>query len=226
MKILTFGESGMGKTTLIATAPRPLLISAESGLLTLEKSNLDRIYGPTGMPYVTDIPVIEVTTLNDVIDALHWCENPANAQHFETVGLDSLTEIAEKCLFNAKKGVKDPRQAYGTLIEEMSELVRQFRDLPNKHVYMSAKMGREKDEVSGVTMFAPTMPGAKLAQGLPYFFDEVFRLNVNKDQAGNQYRYLQTQPEFNSISKDRSGKLAAVEVPHLGYVINKIKGIA
>ena len=34
VKMLVYGESGMGKTMLTATLPRPLLISAESGLLS------------------------------------------------------------------------------------------------------------------------------------------------------------------------------------------------
>jgi phage nucleotide-binding protein len=225
VKILVYGEAGMGKTSLVATLPKPILISAESGLLSIAAENLNRVYGNMGLPIVYDIPVIEVKCLEDVEAAYQWCVTPANQQYFESIALDSLSEIAEQCLNNAKKGTKDPRQAYGTLLEKMQDLIRKFRDIPGKHVYMSAKMGKDKDEVSGVTAYAPSMPGSKLGQMLPYFFDEVFRLNVNKDQQGNSYRYLQTQPDFNTIAKDRSGRLDAVEVPHLGSVINKMKGI-
>ena len=45
VKVLTWAESGMGKTTLCATAPRPVILSAESGLLALNKKNLEKLYG-------------------------------------------------------------------------------------------------------------------------------------------------------------------------------------
>ena len=43
VKILCYGEAGVGKTVLLATLPRPVLISAESGTLSLQVQNLDRV---------------------------------------------------------------------------------------------------------------------------------------------------------------------------------------
>ena len=37
---LVYGEAGIGKTTLCATAPSPLIISAEAGLLSLKKHDI------------------------------------------------------------------------------------------------------------------------------------------------------------------------------------------
>ena len=92
---------------------------------------------------------------------------------------------------------------------------------------MSAKMARNKDEATGVTAYGPSMPGSKLGPELPYFFDEVFKLGVGKDQNTQQnFRYLLTQPDIQNIAKDRSGMLEQMEYPHLGTLINKIKGIA
>ena len=35
VKVLVYGQAGSGKTTLIRTAPAPLILSAEAGLLSL-----------------------------------------------------------------------------------------------------------------------------------------------------------------------------------------------
>lgn len=222
VKVAVYGGSGMGKTALTATLPRPVLISAESGLLSLAPNNLVRIYGANRTDITYDVPIIKITTLADLSDAYRWCTSSAEAAHFDSFALDSLTEIAEVVLATAKAGSKDPRQAYGVLIDDMMKCVRQFRDIPQKHIYMSMKMEPIKDELSGITKYGPSMPGQKLGPALPYFFDEVFRLGVNKDAQGTPYRFLQTQPDLQYDAKDRSGALAPVEYPHLGAIFQKI----
>lgn len=224
VKVLIYGSAGIGKTVLNATAPSPVLISAESGMLSLKKKNLERLFGVNN-PHVTyDIPTIEIQTVDDLRDAYEWCARSSEAKQFQTVEIDSLSEIAEVVLNNAKRQVKDPRQAYGELIEKMETLIRLFRDLPNRHVYMSAKMEPTKDELTGVVKFGPSMPGSKLGPKLPYYFDEVFRLGVNKDPQGKDYRFLQTQPDFQYEAKDRSGSLQPLEQPFLTTIFNKILG--
>lgn len=224
VKVLVYGQAGTGKTVLSATAPAPIILSAESGLLSLRKKNLERLYGADNAAICYDAPVIPITTVDDLTDAYNWCANSAEAQQFATVCLDSLSEIGETVLNNAKRQVKDPRQAYGELIEKMETVIRLFRDLPGKHVYMAAKMETIKDEMSGVVKYGPGMPGSKLGTKLPYYFDEVLRLGVNKSPQGESYRFLQTQPEIQYEAKDRSGALDPMEAPFLGNIFAKILG--
>lgn len=209
VKILTYGSAGVGKTRLCATAPAPIILSAEAGLLSLRGHS---------------IPVINIQTDNDLTEAYRWLTQSHEARQFQTVCLDSLSEIGEVVLANAKKNVRDPRQAYGELITRMHDVIRTYRDLPGKHVYMAAKMEPVKDTVSGIVRYMPSMPGAKLGPQLPYYFDEVFRLGINKTDKGEQYRFLQTQPDMQYDAKDRSGALAAIEPPDLSHIITKIIG--
>jgi hypothetical protein len=222
VKLLVYGGAGAGKTVLMATAPAPLLISAESGALSLRQANLERLYG-VGNPHICyNMPMIEVNTVEDLTDAYNWVANSPQAQNFQTIGVDSVSEIAEVVLNNAKRQVKDPRQAYGELIEKMESVIRLFRDLPNKNVVISAKMEPTKDELTGIVKYGPAMPGAKLAVKLPYFFDEVFRLGIGQTPQGEKYRFLQTQPDLQFEAKDRSGALAPVEAPVLSAIFAKI----
>lgn len=224
VKVLTYGGAGIGKTALCATAPRPLIISNESGMLSLAIKNLVRIYGE-GRPDITyNIPVMEVKSIGDLMDAYRWCTQSAEAKNFDTYCLDSLSELSEVILADAKAKVKDPRQAYGEVIVQTEGMVRAFRDIVGKNVYMTSKVEASKDEVSGMVTWGPSMPGTKLGPKLPYLFDEVFELLMLRQTDGKSVRGLRTSPDAQHVAKDRSGALAEFEEPHLGKLFDKITG--
>lgn len=216
IKMLVYGRSGIGKTRLMATLPKihvadgghGIVISAEAGMLSVRD---------------TPIPVIEIKNLDDLNRSLDYLMGPAG-NHFWSIGMDSISEIAEKILANAKAGTKDGRQAYGALAEQMWATIRAFRDLKGKNVVMTAKAEYIKDE-NGVTKWGPMMPGKTLTQGLPYFFDEVFCLAAFRG-VGSEHISLQTRADMTYEAKDRSGKLDFFEYPDLMNVFNKIYGIA
>lgn len=209
VKVLVYGKSGMGKTRLCATAPKPIILSAESGLLSLRQYS---------------IPVMEIKTVDDLVEAHQWFISNPHAKQFETVCIDSITEIGETVLANAKRQVKDPRQAYGELIEKMTATIKAFRDLEGFNVYMAAKAEPTKDEMSGIVSYGPAMPGSKLGPQLPYLFDEVFALRQNRTPQGVEFTYLQTKAELQWDAKDRSGALDAIEEPNLSKIFSKIRG--
>ncbi|AGC35833.1 Sak4-like ssDNA annealing protein [Rhizobium phage RHEph06] len=209
VKILVYGLAGRGKTTLCRTCPNPIIMSAESGLLTLARDNL---------------PYLEVRNMNDLRDYYQWAKSSAECrQNFQTLCLDSISEIAEVVLADKKAKVKDGRMAYGEMIDDMHKIIKEFRDIAGYHVYMSAKQERMKNETTGVVMNVPMMPGNKLGQAMPYFPDEVFQLDI-EGTGQNAYRRLLCQPDFMTDAKDRSGVLDPIERPDLGYIINKING--
>lgn len=207
LKVLVYAASGAGKTTLIGSLPSPIIISAEAGLLSLADF---------------DIPFIEVTNMDSLKEAYSFVSSK-EGDAFKSIAIDSISEIAEVVLSAEKKIAKDIRQAYGQLQEQVTDLIRAFRDLSGKNVYMSAKMEKAQDE-HGRMLYGPAMPGTKLGQQLPFYFDEVFALRVEKDEQGNTIRMLQTEADPSYVAKDRSGKLDAWETADLSFIINKIAG--
>jgi hypothetical protein len=209
VKILAYGTAGTGKTTLCATAPNPFVVSAEAGLLSLAKHK---------------IPGAAVSTLGELGEVWRWVAESTEARQFATVCVDSSTELAEVFLQALKTSNKDPRKAYGEMLDQMMQLLRAFRDLAGKHVYITAKEEWAKDEATGSMRFQPMMPGQKLGQQLPYLFDEVFRLFVARNQQGQRQHVVATQADFQYEGKDRSGCLDAFEQPNLTAIIHKITG--
>jgi phage nucleotide-binding protein len=212
IKVLVHGPAGAGKTSLCATTGEPtVIISAEAGLLSLRGH---------------DIPVIEVKSLADVHEAYQFIVGSDEAKAFSWVCLDSISEIAEVCLAHEKSKTKDPRAAYGALQDEMGALIRAFRDLQGKNVYFSSKQERKEDQTTGAQLYYPSLPGAKLGQGIGYFFDEVFALRVERDADNKVSRWLQTGRDFQYEAKDRSGVLEMFEPCDLSLIAKKITGSA
>jgi len=208
VKLLVYGQAGAGKTSLIKTLPDPIVLSAEGGLLSIQDA---------------DLPFIEINDIETLREAYKWITESNDAKCFKSVALDSISEIAEVVLNAEKKATKDPRQAYGAMQEQMADIIRAFRDLPGRHVYMSAKLEKTQDEM-GRVLYAPSMPGNKTGQALPYFFDEVLALRVEKDGDGNTQRALMCDSDGLWLAKDRSGKLESWEAPDLGAIISKMQG--
>ena len=201
IKVLIYGPAGSGKTVFCTTAPegeKTLIISAEGGLLSIQDDQA--------------VDICVVSSIDDVYEIF----NHLKGEHpYQWICLDSISEIAEVVLTSEKAKTKDPRQAYGALIDQMTGLIRSFRDLPT-NVVMTAKMDRVNDEHANTLLFMPSMPGARLAQSLAYFFDEVFCMRLTKNADG-VLRDIQYE------AKDRSGKLDQYEYPTLANIAAKIR---
>jgi len=206
VKALIMGESGVGKTKLAGTVPTPLILNAEGGLLSLAGDNLDSV---------------DIKTVDDVMEVYQFVTESEDAKKYETIVLDSVTEIGEVYLNALKKQHADARQAYGVLATDMTEMIRAFRDIKDKHVYFIAKAALIESD-NGISETKAIMPGKTLTNGLPFFFDLVLGLKIGKLEDKTSYRYLQTNSTMSMKCKDRSGILEDIEEPHLGKIFDKI----
>lgn len=212
IKAMLFGMPGVGKTVMSTTTPEPLktlILSAESGLLSIQDSSL-------------------AVSVIDSMDALQdaYAYLVANPKLYTWIILDSISEIAEVVLSDEKSNVKDMRQAYGALAERMVKLCKAFRNLVGVNVIFIAKEQKITDDF-GPTTSAPMFPGARLTKELPYLFDLNICLRVKRDdETGEVKRACQCHPDeiYNTI-KDRSGKLDQFEKPDWTSIYNKINGV-
>lgn len=208
VKALVYGLPGVGKTRLCATAPNPIILSAEAGLLSLRAFN---------------IPYIQIVNIAQLNEAFQWASNAQEARQFLTICLDSISEIIEVLLEYEKTKTRDPRKAYGEIITQGLQIIRGFRDLPGRNVVLIAKQEWSKDESNGMMFNQPSFPGQKLGPAAPYYPDEIFQYCVFRNPQTNQrVEALRCWPDQNNIAKDRSGALSEWEKPHLGEIFAKI----
>ena len=165
--------------------------------------------------------------MKEVDEAYQWLLGSKEAEGVTLVGIDSISEVADICLEEEMPKTKHAIQAYGAVLRRVRKLVKAFRVLPGKHVYMIARQARLQDD-NGAFFYGPDMPGQKLGYMLPHWFDEVFcqRVSAATDKGGKTTisRFIQTCTDGVYLAKDRSGKLEQYEAPNLGAIYNKILG--
>lgn len=204
---LIYGESGAGKTRLVLTCDRPLLISAESGLMSLQGAN---------------IPYIEVTDIKTAREAVKYATQ--HAAEYGAIIFDSLSEIAEIVLADLMQKTPDPRKVYPEMELAVTRLIRQLRELPCSVIWI-AKQTTVTDD-AGRKSYAPLVPGQKFSDKLPYLMDLVGRLVVDtvqkEDGTVSHRRTLRFIPDGTFTAKDRSGKLPELCPANIGKIIDRI----
>lgn len=211
ISFLVYGRAKSGKTSLSDSAPGPrLILDAEMGSDFLDSEQIvwDVEGGaemPTGLDEDTSVVVYvhEYTTLRKVYEILDTGEH-----EFQTVIIDSVTEIQQRCL-DDKVGTAAMRiQDWGEIKRQMSLDIRNFRDLkahPKKavNVIFVATL-EEVVNADGSKRLIPYMQGS-VSKELPYVVDVVGLLFI--DPADNKTRKLYVGSRADTDTGDRTGYL-------------------
>ncbi len=199
------GSSGSGKTTLAGTLPdnETLIISAESGLLSLRRKEID---------------FVKVKSFDDLISIFNKLKNGMKYKH---IFIDSITEIGEIVFSHYKPQFDKSKNfaLYEAYSETMTRLLKSLRDMDKYNIWLTCldKLG-DKDGSDTVTL---DLVQKSLSKKIVSFFDEVFYLtSIDKD--GEKKRFISTDNTYIDFAKDRSGALDKFEKPDLGLITNKI----
>ena len=205
VKILCYGQPGSGKTPIAATLPNPVMCVTEPGMLSMRGIG---------------IPAFEAYTADKASEFFDWLFKSKEAASFDTVIIDSVSQLAELILTQELERNKDGRAAYGMLSRRMMAHLNGLYFLEGKHVYLTAK--ESKDDVNGVVTRKPYFPGQDLNVKVPHLFDEIFYLGEARvPTMPKPVTALRTQSTFGILARDRSGRLNELEPPDLGAVIIK-----
>jgi hypothetical protein len=220
LKFVIIGDSGNGKTFLASTIKEKcLVVSAEAGTLSLNQFDIDLVDLTTSND---GEPIPKEKRINRLTEVYRFL---ANEKHeYQWVFIDSLTEISQNLLdalsveFPARK---DSLVMYGENAKKMRGIIKAFRDLP-LNVVFTCLSNVEKDENNQRFLGARLV--GKIADELPCFFDEVFYLQVFKNDDGQHERRLITGRDDRIMAKDRSGRLDQFEKANLQMIADKIRG--
>jgi hypothetical protein len=206
-KCLLYGPPGSGKTPLLNTAPRPILLAIEPGLLSMKNSELPTWTAPTS---------------KRIQEFFDWFLSSNEARNFDTLCIDSVSEMAQIYLDEAKyvKKYGDGRKQYGYMYEETMKHLVNVYFMQQKHVVAICKQGKEE----GTAKFFPSMPGNALNRDLPHKYDFILHFDLKNIQTANppgQYKAIQTQESMDVSARNRTGNLDFYELPDLARLFQR-----
>jgi hypothetical protein len=228
LSTVVHGESGTGKSWFTDTAPAPrLILDAEGGSKftpSQPKVMWDPMAGPP--PLGAETVIVLVRDFQTMQYAFQWLNS---GQHdFQSVGLDSITELQKRCkdAIRALEGTGGFRiQDWGTLLDDMELLIRQFRDLwmlPVRPIPVTVFITTTQMDDKGV--YRPHVQGG-LKLSLPYFTDVVGYLYTAVNDVGVLERHLLVQNSPGFIAKDRTDRLGYEIVnPNIMTMLDAIYG--
>ena len=162
--------------------------------------------------------------------------DPAALAKYAILFIDSITVAGRLCFqwcagqpeaHSEKTGKPDLRGAYGLHGREMIGWLTQLQHTRNKHVWFVGILNETTDDFNR-KVFVPQIDGSKTGLELPGIVDEVITMAEIATPQGQPVRAFvcHTVNNWGFPAKDRSGRLAMVEPPHLGALMSKITGPA
>lgn len=206
VKMLAYGAAGSGKTPLVATAPRPVMIATEAGLLSLRG--------------VQHVPVYQAETYPKIKEFFEWVLKSNEVKQFDTIAVDSVSQMSEIVLKYHLGRNKDGRKAYGEMASDMLFWLEGLYYQQEKHAYLIAK--QEIGEEEGIQTKRPYFAGQELKVKVPHLYDLIAHIGMATVQGmPTPQRAIRTSPTFGVVARDRSGKLAELEPPNLEALFKK-----
>ena len=219
VKGLIYGDSGVGKSFLAATAPRPLVLLTEmNGQASISHSNPS-----AGIIHITDANML-AGVLRDIQ------EDPDTYEDFDTIVIDSLTEtqrmIRDRILSKKKSGSSMQIQDWGKMAEDMRAMVRRIRNL-KKNVICICLMESETEESTGTRHLRPAFDGRKTGSEIAQYFNFVGFLYAQQktDEKGGSTvtRSLMVEGPSRVMCKPCYPVSGIIDEPNIAQIFAQIK---
>lgn len=205
VKAIIYGAAGCGKTPLANTCPRPLMLACEPGMLSMRGST---------------IPTFQAFTEKLIDDFFLWFFSSAEVKNYDTLIVDSISQMPDIYLQECKKTIKHGLQQYGYMAERTMTHLRRLYFTQHKHTYLIAK--EELANVNGVFVRRPYFPGQQLNADVPYLYDAILHLGKVPVPGVGETLAFRCKGDMSIIARERTGKAAEFEPPHFGDLVKKV----
>lgn len=137
VKMMIYGQAGMGKTTVALSAPKPLLLDFDNGVKRVNMAHLD------------GIDIVQVSSWQDVQQVLQ-----ENLSAYQTIVVDTIGKMMD-FIISYKCGTRQPQiRDWGGINAEFAWMTRTLSSL-NKNVVFVAHRDTRKE--GDDTVFIPAL---------------------------------------------------------------------
>lgn len=202
-KSIVFGPSGRSKTPSINTCPRPVLLACEPGLMSMKGSNVPTWIGNTSAK---------------VDEFFEWFFKSNETKAFDTLAIDSGTQLCDVYLQEALKINKHGKAAYGDMATNVMKQLRPLFFMQQKHAYIICK-----EETTENGLRRPYFLGQQLPKDVPGLYDFLLQLDIHNNIPGMQGSTLayRCNGDYSVVARSRTGNLNDFEPPNFTALVNK-----
>jgi len=203
LRLLVYGEPGVGKTTFVGTAPKPLLV------IDFEAGADLRLMG------MEEVDILSVYSYRELKEALPWIKSQTN---YKTIAFDGFSVFVSQLMREIleERGKASPTYyEWGLLVQRTREIILSLLK-PSAHTIFTA-LEKKKEEGDKLVWIGPDLP-KKIRETLRAIVDLEGRLWAEGDK-----RFIGfISPKGVAEVKDRTGKLTAKEEPDFRAILKKI----
>lgn len=204
VKAIIYGSPGTGKTPIAGTAPRPVLLACEPGLLSMRHSN---------------VPTWTGFTAATIDEFFEWFFKSNETKAFDTLAIDSVSQMCEIYIKHFTKPGKHGLQVYGDMATKVMEYLDKIYYFPQKHAYLISK--ESVVDMNGIKRKIPYFPGRELPVRIPHLYDEVLHLNTHPIPGVGERLSFRCKGTLDVMARDRTDMLSEYEPPDFGVIVKK-----
>lgn len=191
VKMMIYGQAGMGKTTLALSAPNPLLLDFDNGVKRVNMSHLD------------GVDIVQVTSWADLKALMSEDLTPYKTIVVDTIG-KMMDFIITSCCGTRQPQIKD----WGRINQEFTWFTRALSAL-NKHIVFVAHRDTRKE--GDETVFIPALR-EKSYNSIVTELDLLGYLEM-RNEHGQQRRSITFDPTSRNDGKNTCNLPGIMEIP-------------
>ena len=191
VKMMIYGQAGMGKSTVALSAPKPLLLDFDNGVKRMNMAHLE------------NIDTVQVTSWSDVQQVLQ-----EDLSAYQTIVVDTIGKMMD-FIITHKCGTRQPSiRDWSGINAEFSWMTRTLSSL-NKHIIFVAHRDTRKE--GDDTVFIPALR-EKSYNSIVTELDLLGYLEM-KSERGIQRRTITFDPTSRNDGKNTCNLPSVMEVP-------------
>lgn len=145
-----------------------------------------------------------------------WFFGSSETKNFETIAIDSISEMSVLYLKEGERLHRHGLQSYGYMAEKVLEQLNGLYYTKEKHTYLIAK---EETQSNGFKR--PSFPGKVLPVEVPHKYDAILRLAIHNVPGVGQTKAFRCIGSIDELSRNRTGILNEFEPSDYGALIRK-----
>jgi len=195
VKMMVYGQAGMGKSTFALSAPKPLLLDFDNGVKRVNTAHLDDSVG-----------IVQINSWQDIMNLLNYNKN--DLAEFDTIVVDTIGKMIDYIIQYRCNGRNPQIQDWGTINNDFKWFTSSLSSL-NKNIVFVAHRDTRKEGDS--TVYVPALR-EKNYNSIVTDLDLLGYLEM-RNENGQQIRTITFDPTSRNDGKNTCQLPGCMQIP-------------